>query len=62
MSFLGDGDDIALRFRGLNNNASDKLLGMEDPELNVVPLPAPVLAGGAMLGLGLGVRRFRGGK
>ncbi len=62
MSFLGDGDDIALRFRGLNNDASDKLLGMEDPELNVVPLPAPVLAGGAMLGLGLGVRRLRGGK
>lgn len=62
MSFLGDGDDIALRFRGLNNGASDKLLGMEDPELNVVPLPAPVFAGGAMLGLGLGVRRLRNRK
>lgn len=60
MSFFGDGSDIALRFRGLNNDGSDKLLVMdEDPELNIVPLPAGVWAGGAMLGLGLGVRRLR---
>lgn len=59
-SFFGDGSDIALRFRGLNNDGSDKLMGTpNDPELNVVPLPAPVLAGGMMLGLGLGVRRLR---
>ena len=60
MSFFGDGSDIALRFRGLNNGGSDKLLVTdEDPELNLVPLPAPVWAGGALLGLGLGVRRLR---
>lgn len=63
MSFLGDGSDIALRFRGLNNDASDKLQGtLNDPSLTVVPLPAPVLAGGAMLGLGLGVRGLRNRK
>lgn len=60
MSFMGDGDDIALRFRGLANGGSDKLLVTnEEPELNLVPLPAPVWAGGAMLGLGLGMRRLR---
>ncbi|MFG0245018.1 MAG: hypothetical protein ACF8MF_03085 [Phycisphaerales bacterium JB052] len=60
MSFIGDGSDIALRFRGLNNDGSDKLqVTTEDPALNVVPLPTSVWAGGAMLGLGLGVRRLR---
>jgi hypothetical protein len=58
MSFVGDGSDVALRFRGLANGQSDKLL-IEEPLLNIVPLPAPVLAGGAMLGLCLGARRLR---
>ncbi|MEZ6164900.1 MAG: hypothetical protein R3B67_10735 [Phycisphaerales bacterium] len=58
MDFLGDGDDIAIRFRGLVNGQSDKLL-VEEVPLNVVPLPAPALAGGAMLGLGLAARRLR---
>ncbi len=51
--------DVALRFRGFANGGSDKLRLGDDPELNVVPLPSSVLAGGAMLGLGLGVRRLR---
>lgn len=58
MDFLGDGDDIAIRFRGLVNGQSDKLL-IEEPPLNIVPLPAPALAGGAMLGLCLASRRLR---
>lgn len=59
-SFLGDGNDIALRFRGLTDGGSDKLLVTTDTnQVNVVPLPAPVYAGGAMLGLGLVVRRLR---
>lgn len=61
MSFLGDGTEIALRFKCLNDGASDKLLVSitNDPNVNVVPLPSGVLAGGAMLGLCLGVRRLR---
>lgn len=51
--------DMALRFRGFANGGSDKLRLGDDPELNVAPLPSTVLAGGAMLGLGLGVRRLR---
>lgn len=58
MDFLGNGDDIAIRFRGLANGGSDKLL-VEEPPLNIVPLPAPALAGGALLGLGLAARRLR---
>lgn len=57
MDFLGDGD-IAIRFRGLVNGQSDKLL-VEEVPLNIVPLPAPALAGGAMLGLCLASRRLR---
>ena len=53
-SFLGDtGDWFAVRFRGLDNGGSDKLL------INVVPLPSAAVAGLGMLGLGLGVRTAR---
>lgn len=50
--------EMALRFRGFANGGSDKLL-IEEPALNVVPLPTAALAGGLMLGLGLGARRLR---
>lgn len=54
MSFLGDnGDGIALRFRGLTGGGSDKLL------VTVVPLPPAVFGAGAMLGMGMLVRRIR---
>lgn len=59
MSFLGMGTDLAVRFRGLNNGGSDKILIQEQPPLNIVPLPTGVLAGAGMLGLGLGVRTVR---
>ena len=53
-SFFGDtGDWFAVRFRGLDNGGSDKLL------VNVVPLPSAAIAGLGMLGLGLGVRTAR---
>ena len=53
-SFLGDnGDWFAVRFRGLNDGGSDKLL------ITVIPLPNAALAGIGMLGLGLGVRTIR---
>lgn len=53
-SFLGDsGNWFAVRFRGLNDGGSDKLL------VNVVPLPTSALAGLGMLGLGLGIRTAR---
>lgn len=52
-SFLGlDGNWFAVRFRGLDNGNSDKILGNSV----VVPLPTSVLAGLGMLGVGLGVR------
>jgi len=56
-SFLGaNGDWFAVRFRGLNNGDSDKLLGNT---ITVVPLPSAAIAGMSMLGLGLGVRITR---
>lgn len=56
VDFLGDGDDFAVRFKGLANGGSDKILGNE---VNVVPLPAGVLAGAGLLGMCLGVRTLR---
>jgi len=54
LSFLGDsGDWFAVRFRGLSNDGSDKLL------ITIIPLPNAALAGFGLLGLGLGVRTIR---
>lgn len=47
-SFVGDGSDFAVRFRGLDNGGSDKLLA-----------PAPGTSAIALLGLGLATRRRR---
>lgn len=47
-SFVGDGSDFAVRFRGLDNGGSDKLLA-----------PAPGTSAIALLGLGLAARRRR---
>jgi hypothetical protein len=56
-SFLGEfGNWFAVRFRGLNNGGSDKVLGNT---IVVVPLPATALAGVSMLGICLGVRTAR---
>ncbi len=54
--FLGDGNDFAVRFKGLPHGGSDKILGNE---IHVVPLPPGVLAGAGLLGLSLGVRVCR---
>lgn len=51
-SFLGDDMNwFAVRFRGLTNGDSDKLL--------VVPVPTSLLAGAGMLGLCFGARTIR---
>jgi len=47
-SFLGDGDDFVVRFRGLENGGSDK-----------VPVPAPATGMLALGGLALAARRRR---
>lgn len=53
-SFLGDqGDWFAVRFRGLANGGSDKLL------IAIVPLPNAAMAGLGLLGLSLGARTAR---
>ena len=53
-SFLGDyGNWFAVRFRGLSNGGSDKLL------ITIIPLPKSSLAGLGLLGLGLAVRTAR---
>lgn len=56
VDFLGDGNDFAVRFKGLANGGSDKILGNE---IHVVPLPSGMLAGAGLLGLSLGVRSMR---
>lgn len=48
MSFVGSGEDFAVRFRGLNDGGSDKLLA-----------PAPGTSAIALLGLGMMTRRRR---
>ena len=48
MSFVGSGEDFAVRFRGLNDGGSDKLLA-----------PAPGTSAVALLGLGMIARRRR---
>ncbi|MEX0876042.1 MAG: hypothetical protein WD114_01165 [Phycisphaerales bacterium] len=59
MDFLGEGTDFAVRFRGLEDGGSDKLLAGEQPPMQVIPLPTGFIAGAGMLGLCLGVRAIR---
>lgn len=55
-NFLGTGSDFAVRFKGLNDGGSDKVLGSE---ISVVPVPLAAYAGAGMLGLCFGARSIR---